>query len=338
MKFRKVLSFSFIIAVVVLCISSCASAKVSPDIAAQDPRIQPFIEYTKQNGANLLPGRYVQLYEIPLKDSSEKINAPSHIIIEIGQLDSESGYYPASINVYGKDIINCWIYFDTDEPVPVLRTYTLNAEEKYEVSAEGFAVVMAEENQYVWFCANTEDGHVSYLIPINDYWFPAGWYEGSWSSEDGKYNLTFSNGELFLQDESLGHFAVTDDRIMTSEAGIIYAMYNPQKDALIVSFTTNTGYPEEAVIFKRAILNINGTWGAIVNGQQWVIQYNNGQYYGWINGVPSEMGVYEVNGNTIAGHNNSGVKFQATVKLDPTGEFLLLMFQNGNAIQYQRMQ
>ena len=338
MKNRKVLSLSFIIAVIVLCISSCALAKVSPDIAAEDPRIKPFIEYTKENGAKLLPGRYVQLYEIPLKDSTEKINAPTHIIIEIGELDSESGYYPATINVYGKDIINCWMLFDANAPVPVLRTYMLNSEGQYEVSAEAFAVVMAEENQYSWFCANIEDGHVSYLLPINDYWFAKGWYEGSWSSEDGKYNITFSNGELFLQDESAGHFAVTDNRIMTSESGIIYAMYNPQKDLLVVSFTTNTGYPEEAVIFRRAVLNINGTWAAVVNGQQWVIQYKNGQYFGWINGQPTETGVYEVNGNVIAGRNNSGVNFEATVKLDPTGNFLLLMFQNGNSIQYQRME
>ena len=336
MKNRKVLSL--IIALILVCVSSCAYAAVSPDVAAEDPQIKPFIESTKQNGANLLPGRYVQLYEIPLKDSTEKINAPSHIIIEIGQPDSESGYYPASINVYGKDIINCWMLFDTNEVVPVLKTYMLNSEGQYEISAEAFAVAMEEEKQYAWFCGDLEDGHISYLLPVNDYWFPRGWYEGAWSTEDGKYHMTFSNGELFLQDESLGRFAVTDNRIMTSKSEIIYAIYNPQKDSLVVSFTTNTGYPEEAVIFKRANVNINGTWGATVNGQQWVMQYENGQYYGWINGMPAETGVYEINGDVIAGRNNNGVNFQATVKLDPTGKFLLLMFPNGNAIQYQRMQ
>jgi hypothetical protein len=336
MKNRKVLSL--IIALIVLCVSSCAYAADSPDVAAEDSRIKPFIESTKQNGAALLPGRYVQLYEIPLKDSTENINAPSHIIIEIGQLDSENDYYPASINVYGKDIINCWMLFDTNEAVPVLRTYMLNSEGQYEISAEAFAVVMADENQYAWFCANIEDGHISYLIPVNDYWFPRGWYEGSWSSEDGKYKISFSNGELFLQDESLGRFAVTDNRIMTSESEIIYAMYNTQTDSLVVSFTTNTGYPAEAVIFKREHVNINGTWGSIVNGQQWVMKYENGQYYGWINGILADSGVYEVKGNVIAGKNNSGVNFDATVKLDPTGNFLLLTFPNGNMIQYQRMQ
>lgn len=336
MKNRKVLSF--IIAVIVLCVSSCAYAAVSSDAAAEDPRIKPFIESTKQKGATLLPGRYVQLYEIPLKDSTEKINAPSHIIIEIGQLDSESGYYPASINVYGKDIINCWVLFDTNEAVPVLKTYMLNSEGQYEISAEAFVAAMEEENQYAWFCGNIEDGQISYLIPVNDYWFPKGWYEGAWSTEDGKYHMTFSNGELFLQDESLGRFAVTDNRIMTSNSEIIYAMYNTRTDSLVVSFTTNTGYPAEAVIFKREQVNINGTWGAVVNGQQWVIQYNNGQYDGWINGIPADSGVYEIKGNVIAGKNNSGVNFDASVKLDPTGNFLLLTFPNGNMIQYQRMQ
>ena len=336
MRTRKVLSF--IIAVIVLCISSCAYANISPDVAAEDPRIKPFISATKENGADLLPGRYVQLYEIQLKDSEEKINAPSHIIIEIGQLDPNSGYYPASINVYGKDIINCWMLFDVSEDVPVLRTYTLNSEGQYEVSAEAFAVVMAEDDRYGWFCGNLEDGHVSYLLPVNEYWFPKGWYEGAWTTEDGKYSIAFNNGEIFLQDEPAGKFVVTDNRIMTTEAGIIYAMYEPQKDILVVSFATNTGYPEEAVIFKRELVNINGTWAAVVNGQQWVMQYNNGQYYGWINGQPSETGVYEINGEVIAGRSSNGVDFEANIKLDPTGKFLLLMFPNGSAIQYERMQ
>ena len=336
MKARKVLSF--IIAVIVLCVSSCAYASISPDVAAEDPRIKPFISATKENGAKLLPGRYVQLYEIQLKDSEEKINAPSHIIIEIGQLDSESGYYPSSINVYGKDIINCWMLFDASEDVPVLRTYTLNAEGKYEVSAEAFAVVMADDDRYGWFCGNLEDGHVSYLLPVNEYWFPKGWYEGAWSTEDGKYSIAFSNGELYLQDKPAGKFAVTDNRIMTTESEIIYAMYEPQKDILVVSFTTNTGYPEEALIFKRELININGTWAAIVNGQQWVIQYDNGQYNGWINGMPAESGVYEINGDVIAGRNSNGVNFEANIKLDPTGNYLLFNFPNGSAIQYERMQ
>ncbi|MBR0069139.1 MAG: hypothetical protein IJP97_01450 [Synergistaceae bacterium] len=336
MKARKVLSF--IIAVIAVCISSCAYANISPDVAAEDPRIKPFISATKENGAELLPGRYVQLYEIQLKDSEEKINAPSHIIIEIGQLDSESGYYPSSINVYGKDIINCWMLFDASEDVPVLRTYTLNAEGKYEVSAEAFAVVMADDDRYGWFCGNLEDGHVSYLLPVNEYWFPKGWYEGAWSTEDGKYSIAFSNGELYLQDKPAGKFAVTDNRIMTTESEIIYAMYEPQKDILVVSFTTNTGYPEEALIFKRELININGTWAAIVNGQQWVIQYDNGQYNGWINGMPAESGVYEINGDVIAGRNSNGVNFEANIKLDPTGNYLLFNFPDGSAIQYERMQ
>ena len=53
MKARKVLSF--IIAVIAVCISSCAYANISPDVAAEDPRIKPFISATKENGAELLP-------------------------------------------------------------------------------------------------------------------------------------------------------------------------------------------------------------------------------------------------------------------------------------------
>ena len=85
-------------------------------------------------------------------------------------------------------------------------------------------------------------------------------------------------------------------------------------------------------------LNIDGVWGAYVNGQQWVIQYQGNNYYGWINGQPSEMGIFKIEGNKISGSNNKGVKFEAELKLYETGNYLDMRFPNGNSIRYQRLQ
>ena len=98
-------------------------------------------------------------------------------------------------------------------------------------------------------------------------------------------------------------------------------------------------FPEmPKVDFPQQVSPLEGVWGAIVNGQQWVLQYQGNQYYGWINGQPSEMGIFQLNGNIITGRTNNGVEFQARVQFDNSGRFMSFTFPNGNTINYQRMQ
>lgn len=85
-------------------------------------------------------------------------------------------------------------------------------------------------------------------------------------------------------------------------------------------------------------IDITGVWGAYVNGQQWIIQYQGNNYYGWINGQPSEMGIFTVKGKTITGSNNHGVTFTAELELDDDGDELDMTFENGNTIRYQKLQ
>ena len=85
-------------------------------------------------------------------------------------------------------------------------------------------------------------------------------------------------------------------------------------------------------------LDITGVWGAYVNGQQWIIQYQGNNYYGWINGQPSEMGIFTVKGKTITGSNNHGVTFTAELELDDDGDELDMTFENGSTIHYQKLQ
>ncbi|MBR0150843.1 MAG: hypothetical protein IJP89_05730 [Synergistaceae bacterium] len=84
-------------------------------------------------------------------------------------------------------------------------------------------------------------------------------------------------------------------------------------------------------------LNIDGVWGAYVDGRQWITQYDGSNYYGWIDGQPTEMGIIRVDGNTLTGTNNAGVDFTAELELDASGKFLTLTFPNGNSIRYMRL-
>ena len=95
--------------------------------------------------------------------------------------------------------------------------------------------------------------------------------------------------------------------------------------------------PMPEVNMPRQSPNIDGVWGAYVNGQQWIIQYQGNNYYAWINGQPSEMGIFTLSGNTMTGMNNHGVEFTAELELDDDGTELVMTFENGNAIRYMKL-
>ncbi|MBR0167928.1 MAG: hypothetical protein IJQ08_04600, partial [Synergistaceae bacterium] len=85
-------------------------------------------------------------------------------------------------------------------------------------------------------------------------------------------------------------------------------------------------------------LNIDGVWGAYVDGKQFITQYQGKNYYGWIDGQPSEMGIITIKGKTLSGRNNNGVEFTAELELSEDGKELSLTFENGNTIRYQKLQ
>lgn len=84
-------------------------------------------------------------------------------------------------------------------------------------------------------------------------------------------------------------------------------------------------------------LNINGVWGAYVDGKQFIVQYQGNNYYGWIDGQPSEMGIITVKGKTLTGKNNKGVEFTAELELNDEGTELVMTFGNGNTIRYMKL-
>ncbi|MBQ3403349.1 MAG: hypothetical protein IJG65_08295 [Synergistaceae bacterium] len=96
--------------------------------------------------------------------------------------------------------------------------------------------------------------------------------------------------------------------------------------------------PMPEVAMPSQNVNIEGVWVADYNGHQFVTQFKGSNYYGWIDGQPSEMGIIRIEGSKITGRNNHGVDFTAELELDPSGKRLDMKFPNGNTIHYQKVE
>lgn len=84
-------------------------------------------------------------------------------------------------------------------------------------------------------------------------------------------------------------------------------------------------------------IDITGVWGAYVEGKQVILQYQGNNYFGWINGVPSEMGIFTINGNKITGTSSKGEKFTNEIDIDDSSEFLDMTYTNGLTVRYQKL-
>ena len=190
--------------------ASGAFAAVTPQQALSDPRIAPYIETTKQNGTALLPGRYILTTEIERDDGEGKILAPTDWILNIGQPD-QNHVYPIYISYHdGDGALD--MTFDTDEPVPVMRTYFRDDDDEYELWAEDFAVVLSDGSKHLWCLGSVETGEISYMYPLNDVWFPEGWYLGTWENESGNSVSFTDDGQFMINGQSFGKFTVSDNR------------------------------------------------------------------------------------------------------------------------------
>ncbi|MBQ7544691.1 MAG: hypothetical protein IJT02_07080 [Synergistaceae bacterium] len=364
----------------VLLTASCACGAVSPELAASDPRIAPYIDFTKKNGASLLPGRYMHTKELPQLSGGEKILAPTNFIVEIAPmviLNPQQRTFSVNADLWGADeMASMYMLLDFTGTVPILRTYASDEDGEYESIAEDFAVAVSDGQKHIWCLGSTDTGEIRYMYPLNDTWFPAGWYRGTWKAADGT-NYTFSDdGQAKMNGQAIGKFIVSDNRIVITRNNgrkeLLCAAPNLDDGSLVITFMNGgemiagvfthpaepsapampstpqtspsstqqmpTQFPKmpDVKMPEPPRPNIDGVWGAYVNGQQWVVQYQGNQYYGWINGQPSEMGIISFNGNTMTGQNNRGESFSATIQLD--GNTLILTFPNGNAIQYQKLQ
>ena len=382
--------FAVIVMLMSVLYASASFAAVTSQQALSDPRIGPFVEITKQNGAKLLPGRYAHTKEIAQRSGKDKILAPTSLILEIMTLDPAQNTFSVNADVYGNDeLLPMYMALDLSGEVPVIRTYIKDDDsDEYDLSAEDFAAVITENNKHIWCLGSVETGELGYLFPLDDAFFPEGWYSGTWKAEDGTTYSFAADGQAEINGQPAGKYLISDNRIIIThndgEKEIIYAAFNSDTGSLVMTFTDKEDFTAE--VFTRAAekksapkfppakpakktppapvfnppdteknmptefpkmpkvnmpkqnLNIDGVWGAYVNNQQWVMQFNGGQYFAWINGQPSEMGIIKIDGNIATGTTNNGVEFYTELELDPSGQSLTMTFRNGNSITYQRLQ
>ena len=238
--------------------TSTTDAKVTEQQALSDNRIAPYVEVTKQQGANFLPGRYAHVKEILSRAKpSEKINAASNMLIEISQFNSENNAYPIVVDVYGENLAPAYMTLDTSGAVPIIRTYAADDSENYEMIAEDFAVVMPEDNKkYSWLLASTETGEINYMFPLNDFWFPEKWYQGEWLGADGSELELDNDGEIEIQGRHFGTYIISDNRVAVKtpngQRDVIYCIYNPYNETLVMTFTSGpNGMGENAGVFVK---------------------------------------------------------------------------------------
>ncbi|MBQ7578794.1 MAG: hypothetical protein IJT21_11080 [Synergistaceae bacterium] len=350
--------FALLLVIIIFSVST-AFADITPDQAKSDQRFGPYVEFTKTDGAKLLSGRYAEAREFPQLNGGEKILAPSNLVLEIGSFSMTNASYSGNMDVYGQNSNPVVITLDTSGEVPILRIATPEGL----TLTEDFAVVMSDGNKHLWCLGSVKTGEVRYLYPLKDEWFPSNWFNGAWEGSEGR-NLVFEDSRYYINNKLAGTFMPIDDRItinvLDGNKGVIFAMLNQETNSLVITFTKDLEGLEEfqAEIFKRKntlppapapvptpapaptqSVNIYGKWSAVVDNSQWVLQYDrDNNYYGWINGIPAETGVYQLNGNTLTGRNSQGVEFTANVDITQSGNILIMTFPNGNRIMYQRMQ
>ena len=254
MKMKKVLASLLLFTL----FTGVAHAKVTEQQALADQRIAPYVEATKQQGANFLTGRYVYVKEILSRfKPSEKINAATSMIIEVSQFNSENNAYPVVCDVYGENLSPAYMTLDNSGAVPIIRTYAADDAGNYEVVEEDFAVVMADDNKkYSWLLASTDTGEVSYMFPLNDFWFPDKWYEGEWLGNDGSEIELDDDGDIEIQDKKFGTYIISDNRVAVKtpdgQRDVIYCIYNPYNKTLVMTFTSGpNGMGENAGVFVK---------------------------------------------------------------------------------------
>ena len=350
--------------------TSGALAAISPQQALSDQRIAPYILSTKQNGAGLLPGRYMHTKELTQRTGGDKILAPTNLIVEINSLNPEQNTYSVNADLWGNDeLFPMYMALDMSGQVPIIRHYMQDEESgEYEVIAEDYAVVMSDGEKHIWLLGSIETGEIRYMYPLDASFFPDGWYSGTWKGTSGTSYTFADNGQVKINGQTVGKYLVSDNRIIiTRNDGTkqpLYAALNPDNNALVITFLTRSAERPSAPLFPPARpktqtqnpempsefpdmpnvampkppVNIDGVWGAYVNNQQVVMQFKGNQYFGWINGQPSEMGIIRIDGSTATGTNNHGVNFTTELELDDSGQTLTMTFQNGNSITYQRLQ
>ena len=143
------------------------------------------------------------------------------------------------------------VTLDTSGLVPVMK---VTADGK--TITEDYAVTGKHGSGYIWVLESVKTGEIRQLFPISSAFFPENWYKGTWKCG----NLTFNfgdGGKFYANGELFSSYTVSDNRVAIKLSdgsdNVLFAMYSPELDALIVTIKNDPEYNGEDTtgIFKR---------------------------------------------------------------------------------------
>jgi len=336
-------------------ISRPVAVKANPHIAAH-------IDATHREGWNKLLGRYAVMGAVPRSDSGEVIMAPVGSFVEIkkGALPNGTEALVAVQRVLEELELTTYVNWQM-EGLPLVSRYLYDEEEgKLLLVERDFALLVLDGDSYFWRMNNAQHYTPFMLVPLDNPAFSQEYLTGTWDGEDGS-GLVFENGQgSYLSPEAgrsaSGSCAVSGNMAVIAPSGqqpltLFFIFHNQDvmfatlKDTQTVMLYNRRQTPSTPpIVTPQQEMSLDGMWGAMVNGQQWVMQiqlnpYQQAyQYQGWINGMPSEAGMFQIQGNTMYGQTTTGATYTNTFQWDPSGMAFSITGQNGFSITYQRMQ
>ncbi|GAB1428310.1 hypothetical protein MASR2M17_17400 [Aminivibrio sp.] len=339
--------------------------------------IEPFLDATRRFGAAKLPGRYTSFIGIPQRNNQGMIMAPAGTLIEI-KATGEPDVFTTVLDVYNEKPVTMSLLWEP-RGLPHFTAYMKNEQgEGYTPVERRFALLQSDEKTHAWTTLDAYTLDKMVLVPLDELNFPTGFMNGSWTGNDGS-SLEFGQGSAVYVSEkgarTEGKSAVKNNFFAITPAsgtplGFFFG-YNPEQNIMVATF------PDEgtAVIYNRkgqapAVVpqpqpmpqqpqypqqpqpmpqqpqypqqkpvGLNGVWGAYINCQQIVMQIQGNQYQMWMNGMPYQTGLFQIQGNILQGQTSMGEFFSHYLLVNPNGmEFMLTNMQTGIAVVYQRMQ
>ena len=278
----------------------------APVLVKANPLLSPYVKATQEKGGQYFPGRYALIGAIPRDYGKGFVMASSGEVVEIKQgtfpkggsgflfvrkafdLKEESAY--VNIQTRGLPFFSIYDYVDG----------------RYVLMQRMVSVLVEDGASYFWRLVDLSDGSQMLLVPLNEVWFPANFIQGVWLGEDGS-KLTFKGDRaeyVVGNDRAEGRFLLSDNLVKVTLDGIPDPLWLslccdvPNKTLTVTVKATGM-----AMVFKREQTpqqppvqqpqqlpmpqqptmpqqppiqpmprqpSLDGVWGAVVNGVQFV--------------------------------------------------------------------
>lgn len=321
-----------------------------PVKVAANHLISSNINTTQNEWRYLLLGRYAVAEAKPLKSGEGFILAPNGGTIEIYEQGSgQEAFLAAHITLSDGTSQDAIMFFD-EKGLPVIRLTIKDEDDVLHLLLSFYSVVVKEGPRHVWVLISPYDGSKITWTPLNESWFPRGYLNGEWIAQDGT-RLGFQGDAIYFTEGARirqGRFTLCDNTVRAAftdgSALSLYTGIDQVAGKLVVTF----GESDNAMVYSKVgaasqnppnqQLSLNGIWGAVVNGGQMLLGLQGNQYQISMNGITTEYGVFQVQGNILYAQSSMGKQFMYYFQLDQSGRFLRLTYQNGQFLDLQRVQ